>query len=218
MTVERRTTPVKAVLADYDMTLVNSFDAVLNAINLFAKEVGVREISNSELLAAIGLPLEDSWVKYWGGYKPSWPEHYRNNYKEVELRGFKLFPDTITVLEKIRAKGIKTAVVTNRWMADLAVKEVGLDPYIDAVVGSDQVVNPKPAAEPVLTALNLLGISKEGAVFAGDSEIDVLSGNNAQVDTIGVATGSSSKESLKLAGAKWVVGSLKEILPIIGID
>jgi HAD superfamily hydrolase (TIGR01509 family) len=218
MIVERRATAVKAVLADFDMTLVNTFHAVLNSINLFAKEMGVREISDSELLAAIGLPLEESWVRYWGGYEPSWPEHYRNNYKDVEIRGFKLFPDTIITLEKIRAKGIKTAVVTNRWMADMAVKEVGLDPYMDAVVGADQVVKPKPDAEPVLTALKLLGVDKEEAVFAGDSEIDVYSGINAKVDAIAVATGSASKEDLKNAGAKWVVGSLSEILPIIGID
>ena len=211
-----RTGPTEAVLLDFDMTLVDSVPAILEATNRFAADLGLKPVTRDLLLASIGLPLEDTWVAFWGGYQPDWPRIYQERYKDLETRGFRLFPDTIEVLETLRAAGIKTAVVTNRWMAPLAVANAGLDGYFDAVVGADDAPRPKPFPDPLWRALELLGVDRSRAVYAGDTAIDMRAAVAAGIDGVGVATGPAGETELIRAGAKWVVGRLTGIPPIVG--
>jgi HAD superfamily hydrolase (TIGR01509 family) len=121
-------------------------------------------------------------------------------------------------LNTIRKAGMKTAVVTNRWMAKLAVEKSGLGDLIDAVVGAEEVKNTKPSPEPVLLALKLLGVSNQDALYIGDTAIDMAAANSAHVDAVGVATGAISAKELISFGAKWACESLSGLLPIIGLE
>jgi phosphoglycolate phosphatase len=208
----------KAVLLDFDMTLVDSSYAIVKAHNLFAQELGLRKITREELLSSIGQTLEASWDDFWGRHDPEWSKIYLTKDHKVETSYFQLFSDTISTLKTIRAAGLKTAVVTNRWLAGQAVELCGLKGFFDAVVGAEEVERPKPDAEPILKALELLQISKPQAVYAGDSDIDMKTAVAADVDGIGVATGAKTPQELLEAGAKWTGRSLGEILPLIGLS
>ncbi|MDR2460602.1 MAG: HAD family hydrolase [Deltaproteobacteria bacterium] len=213
----KRISLTKAVIFDFDMTLVDSSYSIVNAINLFAEEKGLRKITREELLNVIGLTLEESWVQYWGQYDFGWPELYREKYKEVEISGFKLFEDTLSTLDTIRCNGMKTAVVTNRWMAKLAVDQSGLGYLVDAVVGADEVSKKKPDPEPVLHALSLLGVEAQEAVYVGDTAIDIMAAKGANVDCIGVATGALGIKELLGCGANWACKALSCVLSILSL-
>ncbi|MDR1677760.1 MAG: HAD-IA family hydrolase [Deltaproteobacteria bacterium] len=208
----------KAVLLDFDLTLVDSVEAIVLTTNLFAEEFGLSKITRDILMANIGVPLEVSWDRYWGYHKPDWIKIYQDKYKEVELQNIKPFPDTVETLTKLKAAGIKTSLVTNRWMAKLAIKTVGLAHFFDAVVGAEEVTKPKPNAEPILKALELLGIPKDQSFYVGDSDIDVKTALAAEVDVVGVTTGALSADLLNEAGAKWTCDSLSQILGLVGLS
>jgi HAD superfamily hydrolase (TIGR01509 family) len=212
-----REKPTKAALLDFDMTLVDSLPAILEATNLFADDIGRPRVTREMILDSIGLPLEDTWVEFWGGYEPSWPLLYRDRYKDFETRRFRLYDDTIATLEALKAAKVKTAVVTNRWMASLAVANAGLAGYFDAVVGADDVSKTKPDPEPVLLALELVGAEPGEAVYVGDTVIDIRTAVGARVDGIGVTTGSVDRAALRAAGAAWVIDGLGELPPLIGL-
>ena len=53
--------------------------------------------------------------------------------------------------------------------------------HVDAVVGRDTVSEHKPAPEPLLAALDRLGVSPEAAVFVGDTETDATTAAEAGV-------------------------------------
>jgi HAD superfamily hydrolase (TIGR01509 family) len=213
---QARTRPTRAALIDFDMTLVDTVPAILEATNLFAAEMGLRKVTNQELLANIGLPLEDTWKVFWGGYDPGWPRIYQERYRSLEAGGFRLFPDTVATLEALRAADLKTALVTNRARAPLAVANVGLAGYFDAVVGADDVPRPKPFPDPLWRALELVGVDRSLAVYAGDTAIDMDAAVRAGIDGVGVATGPAGEGELLGAGARWVIGSLSGLLPIVG--
>ncbi|MDR2455811.1 MAG: HAD-IA family hydrolase [Deltaproteobacteria bacterium] len=208
---------IKAALLDFDMTLVDSVPSILRATNLFAADKGRPLVTKEKVLDSIGLPLEDTWVEFWGGYEPQWPAEYYERYREIEAKGFLLFPDTLSTLKALRSASVKTAIVTNRSMAPYAVESAGLDGFIDAVVGADQVVHPKPDPEPILKALSLVGAEPGEAIYLGDSEVDMMAGSGASVRAVGVTTGAVGREVLMEFGAWKVIGSLGELLPLIGL-
>ena len=60
---------IKAVLFDFDMTLVDSSYAIHHCTNLLASYLGFEEISREKVLSAIGLTIEDSWRMFWGDFR-----------------------------------------------------------------------------------------------------------------------------------------------------
>ena len=59
----------------------------------------------------------------------------------------------------------------------------------------------KPYPDMVDDALKALGETREGAVFVGDSEVDVQTGLNAGLPVIAVSWGFRSRETIAEAGA-----------------
>ena len=206
-----------AALLDFDLTLVDSVPAILEATNRFADDVGRPRIDRETLMASIGLPLEDTWANFWGGWEPDWPILYRDRYKDLEMAGFRLFGDTAGTLSVLKGAGIKIAVVTNRWMASLACERAGVARWLDAVVGAEEVVRAKPDPEPALKALELLGAKPCEAVYVVDTPIDMMTAVGAGVCPVGVTTGPADRAELEAAGARWVIDRLWDLLPLLGL-
>ncbi|WP_249664425.1 HAD-IA family hydrolase, partial [Lysinibacillus sp. D4B1_S16] len=57
----------------------------------------------------------------------------------------------------------------------------------DVRIGTDNVKNVKPDPEPVLLALERLGVDKDDAIWIGDNSHDIEAGHRAGVRAFGVA-------------------------------
>jgi len=62
----------------------------------------------------------------------------------------------------------------------------GLDKYISAVVGADQVQNPKPAPDTFLRCAELLGVTPKNCVVFEDSKLGLQAAASAGMDGIDV--------------------------------
>ena len=62
---------IKAIIFDFDMTLVDTSHAIAYAMNRFAEIMGLRKVSYDEVLATIGLPMEKSLSVLWQGQSQS---------------------------------------------------------------------------------------------------------------------------------------------------
>ncbi len=88
-------------------------------------------------------------------------------------------------LSFIKGRGLKVAVATNRGQTTKRLLELlGLVGYIDAVVTSVDVTEHKPHPEPLLLALRKLGVTREEALFVGDSKVDLQAGAAAGIKTV----------------------------------
>lgn len=209
--MKRRGT-IDAVIFDFDMTLVNSCDAIHHCTNLLAKHLGMREVSRSEVLATIGLTIEDSWRTYWGDFKDSWVDFYRSNYRETEQERLMPFPGVPEMLAALRARGIGLGVVSNRRFAKRAVDSVELGDLMDVVVGLEDADRPKPAPDPLLKGFELLGVPPANGIYAGDTDIDMQTAAAAGCLGLGVTTGNFGAGALFEAGA-WKVTDNLALLP-----
>ena len=90
------------------------------------------------------------------------------------LLRFAVLPDSVASLGRLRAAGIRVAVVSN-WDASLegALLAVGLRTSVDAVVSSASVGAAKPDPAPLRRGLELLGATTDEALMIGDHPVDL---------------------------------------------
>lgn len=81
---------------------------------------------------------------------------------------------------------INTAIfsLNSHYVLDKFLLEAGLSDCIDYIVGIEDVVRPKPNPEGIFKILNYFGVSKDEAVYVGDTFLDVLAGKLAGIKTV----------------------------------
>ena len=107
------------------------------------------------------------------------------------------YPGIAEALSVLKEK-YPIAIVSNK--PDPAVKALCADffPGIYAL-GETADCPRKPAPDMVYTAMAAIGA--ESCIYVGDSEVDVITANNARVPCLSVLWGFRDKEDMKAAGA-----------------
>ena len=108
------------------------------------------------------------------------------------------YDGVVVAVRALRCQGKTLGLVTSKMRSGAlrGLQVAGLDDAFDVIVGSDEVTNPKPHPEPVLTALERLGAPATGAVFIGDSRHDIECGRAAGVKTAAVLWGPFDRAQL----------------------
>lgn len=143
-------------------------------------------------------------------------EVFTEHYKVHCADKTKAYDGIKPLLEKLRASGVKTAVVSNK--ADYGVQELCkeyFDGLFDYAVGEREGIRRKPAPDAVNEALRVLGMSKSEAVYIGDSDVDFETAKNAELPCISVLWGFRDEEFLREKGATLFVHDPAEIYDII---
>lgn len=119
-----------------------------------------------------------------------------------------------SVLESLQNEGMKIAVASNKYQAATAKLIAQYFPNIsfEAVFGQRTDVPTKPNPAVVEEIINLSGISKEDVVYIGDSSVDMQTGTNAGVATIGVSWGFRPRTELESFHPDFIADTREELL------
>ncbi|MCI2958639.1 HAD family phosphatase [Agromyces atrinae] len=187
------TTPLlpAAVLWDMDGTLVDTERYWIAAETALVESFGGRW-THEDALQLVGSGLWSS-AEVLRGYGVDLPadEIVENLTESVRRQlveqGVPWQPGAKELLEEIRSRGIRTALVTMsiRSMAEDIVGGIPFDAF-ELLVTGDSVDNPKPHPEPYLAAAAALGVAPEDCVAIEDSPPGVASAIAAGMTTIGV--------------------------------
>jgi len=122
--------------------------------------------------------------------------------------------DTLTVVEKIRAHGFLTAILTNngRSSVDQIMTQIPLAEYFQIIQTRHESPKPKPYPDGLLKIIDDLGVDLEEAVYVGDALIDGAAAKRAGIEFWGVTTGETSADALMEAGAALVFKDLDGVL------
>ena len=111
------------------------------------------------------------------------------------------YDGVMPTLQLLSKKGYKMAVISNK--IDSAVKELNRDffaDYIPLAIGDREGRNKKPAPDSLFEAMELLGAKKEECLYIGDSDVDIVTANNAGIPCIGCAWGFRGRDFLREHG------------------
>ncbi len=212
-------TKLKAVLFDLDGTLIDSIglivDAMHHAFEAFTGEVP----DDSAWMAGIGTPLYKQLALY--ARSPEELEMLRERYRAYQFvhhdEVIKEYPGTTAVLENLHARGLVMGIVTSKGneLAQRGIDITGLSKFLPVVIGADSVTRHKPEPEPVLLALEKLGVRANEALMVGDSPHDINSGNAAGVRTVGALWGPFTREQIAVAKPTYWLENIGEFPKLI---
>jgi pyrophosphatase PpaX len=144
-------------------------------------------------------------------------EDYRTYQRANHDRLTRTYDDVLDVVSALHATGHRMAIVTSK-ANDIATRSlafVGLDRYIEVMVGHDSTTTHKPNPGPVTHALAALGMRPDQAVFLGDSPHDMRAGNAAGVITVGALWGPFSREALLAAAPRYTLDRIRDLPALI---
>lgn len=138
-------------------------------------------------------------------------------YNEKCLELTKPYKGISALLSHLRNNGIKVAVLSNKSdeFAKRIVNELFDENEIDLVWGKKEEFPIKPSPDSLFAVLKSFDCDKEKCLYIGDSDVDVITAKNAEVDFCGVQWGFRGAEELLSAGAKTIVEKPSEILALV---
>lgn len=166
----------KAVLFDWDNTLVDSWPCIIEALNTTLTTMGHQPWTVAECHERVALSLRESFPPLFGDRWQEAQKMYLDSFAAVHLDRLTPFQESEILLQGLQRAGIYCAVVSNKTGRFLRaeVEHLGWGRYFSRLVGAGDATRDKPAADPVILALENSGISPGTDVwFVGDAAVDM---------------------------------------------
>ncbi|HKO55815.1 MAG TPA: HAD family hydrolase [Thermoanaerobaculia bacterium] len=207
--------PLRAVLFDWDGTLVDTAEASFRCyVRMFAE---------------FGIPFDRE--AYAKTYSPNW-------YHTFELVGLaphcwpradslwlsyfaseptSLLPATLPALDALRSRGVRRGIVTSGGRDRVSRELVahGVQEHFEHVVFGDETERRKPHPDPLHLCLSRLAVPPEHAAYIGDSPEDVLMARAAGVYAVAVRGAYPNVAALESAGANAIADDVQEAVAML---
>lgn len=197
---------MKTILFDFDYTLVDSSDAIVNCFQYAFEKMGYDQPQSGEIKKLIGLPLEDMFFALVE--QPLWNQEqtFRTFYKEkadlIMNQETKAFLDTRETLEYLYHKGYTLGIVSTKYRYRIKewLEMNDFSRYFKALVGGEDVDQHKPSPEGIIRAFSYLNTPRGQVCYIGDSIMDYQAATNAKLLFIPMLTGQTTLEDFRKAG------------------
>ena len=200
----------KTYIFDMDGTLLDTLSDLAAAVNYALRTHGMPEHSIDDVRRFVGNGVRKLMERAIpdGAANPQFNETFatfRQYYMAHSLDTTRPYEGIPEALAALKARGCRLAVVSNKMMA--ATQELCQHFFPDTIevaIGENEAegIRKKPAPDTVFAALKALGVGKEGAVYVGDSDVDIETARNSGLPCISVLWGFRDRDFLIQHGAK----------------
>lgn len=209
------------IVFDWDGTLMDSAAAIVQAIVLAARDLGLEEPPEARARHVIGLGLSDALRHAVPDLAedeyPRMVERYRHHYlsRDHELV---LFNGAFEMVAGLAEAGRKLAVATGKSRVGLnrALAHSGLGAFFHATRCADECFS-KPHPEMLEQIIDELGVDRRRTLMVGDTTHDLLMARNAGVDGLGVTFGAHPRAALESEAAVALIDTPAELAAWLGV-
>lgn len=214
----------KLCVFDFDGTLANSLTTIMHYGNEALKKNNLQEATYEEYRMMVGNGIhnlvkrmckksnvedEETIQKVFHDYNTAYnanPSYLTEPYEGI-----------IDLVKKLKGMGVKIAVLSNKphFPTTELSKLIFGESMFDRVYGQREGVPIKPDPQSLLSIIQELGCTKENTCYFGDSMVDMDTGKNAGVYTVGVLWGFRDRKELEEHKADLIVSKPSEILEFI---
>lgn len=202
---------ITALIFDFDGTLIDSAPDLQAAANRMLPPLGRREVGLQEVQMMIGdgVPkLVERCFAATGDIPPQdeFEKHVAAFIKDYEPRSAELtkpFDGAIDALERLKARGLKLAICTNKvYGATMEIlKSLKLAPYFDVVIGGDTLPGiKKPDPRHLQAAMEKMGVTAAECAMVGDNQNDVNAAHAAEIPVVLLSHGYTKTPVTELGG------------------
>jgi phosphoglycolate phosphatase len=166
----------KAVIFDWDNTLVDTWPLIQNAIDETMIKMGKEPWGLQKVKSNVRNSMRESFPAIFGENWEKAGEIYRNNYHSNNLN-IQFLPDALALVNKLAELNITQIIISNK-IGNTLRKEVdhlGIRDKFFAVIGSQDAQYDKPSKEPVELALEGSDLDPKNDLiwFVGDTIVDL---------------------------------------------
>jgi len=192
---------IKAVLFDFDGTLVNSLEAFLVAARLTLKSLDLPLLPKEKLVEIVKLPF-DEWLSIT--IPPNTPKRtsivdrfksdYERFYRKNHLKFIKPINNAFLTLERLREMGLSIGVMTARKLTTDYVRQeiefLKFNKFINVLVTLNEISLQEPdKVSLILECTRRLNLKNCDCAVVGDSPEDIVAGKDVGALTIGASYG-----------------------------
>lgn len=204
---------------DLDGTLLETLKDLAASTNFALRQYDMPEHSIEDVRMFVGNGVKKLMERAIpnGLDNPKFEEVYatfRQHYLNHNLDITKPYDGIPELLRELKGRGKKLAIVSNKFYA--ATQDLARHFFPDTIevaIGERENIKKKPAPDTVVEALRQLGVSKEGAVYIGDSDVDIMTAHNSGLPCASVLWGFRDKEFLLEHGATFFAEKPEDLLP-----
>jgi phosphoglycolate phosphatase len=188
------------IIFDWDGTLANSTQLIVDAICKASVEVGLSEPSQEAASGIIGLGFREAVYELFGQIRDTQltqiTARYTYHYSQGE-QSIPLFDGAAKTVEHLVNKGISLAVATGKGRQGLnrALDKSGIKHHFIATRCVDEC-HSKPHPQMILDLMDEVATSPERTLMVGDTSFDLQMAQNANVKSLGVTFGAHPLERL----------------------
>ena len=214
----------KACIFDLDGTLTDTLESMTRSVNLTLERMGLPVITLEQCREFVGSGarrLMENTLRACGDERLARIEEAMDIYSVVFAENCtyhaKPYDGIKEMLGKLKQEGLYLAVLSNKpdgQTRDVVQTFFGTELF-DFVQGQKEGIPRKPDPAAVLLIMDKAGVSREECVYIGDSDVDMHTGKNAGVKTVGVSWGFRSKEILRETGADVIIDHPEELTAIV---
>jgi HAD superfamily hydrolase (TIGR01509 family) len=223
----------ESIIFDLDGTLLNSIQLYYSILSEGCLTLGVPVPSRESVMDIMGrgIGFWDAWEELLMAMDPGankgelrkkfvhiLEDIWRSRYdQEVTF-----FPGAVQLLTRLQKSGMPMGVVTSSFYIKKMniFRENNLEPDLlfRSVITRRDTAKSKPDPEPFLRCLELLKTSAQKSLCVGDSPCDITAGRAAGMITVGVLTGTGTRQSLSKEGAHIILDSISELPEIFHLE
>ena len=203
----------KLACFDLDGTLLNTLGGLTRSLNAARRmnnlSLQTEEQVKSFINDGVEKMMERSLAADPGAYSTDQKQRllkdYVSYYNSHYLEDTRPYNGIAEVLRRLKADGMIFACVTNK--DDEPAKRLishFFPGIFDYVCGSREGVERKPSPEPVERCLDYFGVKNSEAVYVGDSEVDIITALNCEMDSISCTWGYRTRKFLVENGALFI--------------
>ena len=166
----------RAVIFDWDNTLVNSWPVIHDALNTTFATYKLEPWTLAETKQRVRKSMRDSFPALFGSEWEAAGLVFYERYAAIHLEKIEPMPHVADMLASLSNQGIYLGIVSNKKGDYLRAEatHLGWDRYFGRIVGALDATEDKPAQAPVNLALEGSEIAPGRSVwFVGDADIDL---------------------------------------------
>lgn len=213
--------PFQAVCFDFDGTLVDSYAAITASVNHVRSQHDLPPLSVAEVNSCVGHGA-DYLLKRTvpRGQLEANLASYRRHHPTVMLEKTFLLPGAREALEALHRQGRMLGLCSNkpRFFSTEILRHLAIDHFFGAVLGPEDVPQPKPAPDMLIAAMARLGAAPKQTLYIGDMTVDIQTARAAGVAVWVLPTGSDEESTLQAANPDRMLRDLNELTEVVSPD
>ena len=192
---------IKLVIFDLDGTLIDSRLDLVHSVNAALRHIGRPELPDEVIASYVGDGAPILIQRALGGEEieeglvRKGLDFFLTYYREHKLDHTTVYPGIVDALAAIQNSGNGVprtlAVLTNKPVnpSRAIVEALGLGQFFSQVYGGNSFPTKKPDPEGARKLMEEAGATPEQTTIVGDSQVDIKTGRNAGLWTVGVSYG-----------------------------